>query len=82
MKKNNSIKKPVLSTKNNSQTDELALDLFSKYAGLSNDIIIMNSSKKLLFLNDYQYTLDVLKANNSSYERMLRICDDDLINSL
>ncbi len=82
MKKSNSIKKPVSYIKINPQLDKLALDLYHKYGELSTDIIIMNSSKNLLFLKDYQYTLDVLKANNSSYERMLRICEDDLINSL
>ncbi|MCR5506739.1 MAG: hypothetical protein K6F04_02715 [bacterium] len=80
MRKNLSKKKPVETTIH--EIDELALNLFAEYADGRSDILLINDSKNLLFLNDYQYTLQLLRANNSPSERFKRILEDDFLNSL
>ncbi len=76
MKKNYSIeKKPV------SPQDEFVLQLFSEYNDGSPDIMFINKTKNLLFLSDYMYTLNCLKANNSPSARFKRI-EEEFIKSL
>lgn len=83
MKKRYTTQKPVkVDPAMDNSVENFALELFSEYANGSFDILIMNKSKNLLFLNDYIRTLDIIKANNTPYERFKFICDEELINSL
>ena len=77
MKKKSKVERPV------TPQDEMAFKLFSEYSdGSSADIMLINKTKNLLFLSDYIYTLESLKADNSPYERLKRIYTEEFIKSL
>ncbi len=76
------VKKPVIKSKMMTPQEELALQIFSEYANSgSSDILVINKTKNLLFLDDYNYTLDRLRAR-CSFSRMSRIIEEDYIDSL
>ena len=79
-------KKPVyrtLSQSDSTPQEKLALQIFSEYEDRgSSDILIINKTKNLIFLDDYNYTLDKLKANNSLFSRVRAVFEEDFMNSL
>ena len=75
-------KEPVDTTVIHQQLEELALQLFTEYANGTADILLINKSQNLLFLNDYQYTLQLLHANNSPSERAMSLLEHDYKNGL